>query len=220
MRQFAVLGLGQFGMAVTDNLLEHGCEVLVIDSDEDLINEVKSRVTTAIVAEATDRSTMLKFLSEGIDCVIISLGPEIEASVLATLYAKEAGVKEIIVKANSRDHAKVLELVGATQVVTPSESQAKRVVKSLVRPNIVDYLPLAEGFSISEIKAPKGFVGRTLRQLDLRNKQRLDVIAIRSGEAGEESEELEVIPSPDRLIREGDALLIIGSDTDIAKIKE
>jgi trk system potassium uptake protein TrkA len=221
VRQFAVLGLGQFGSAVTENLLKHGCEVLVIDSDADLIDEIKGRVTTAIVGEATDRSTMLKFLSEGIDCVIISLGPQIEASVLATFYAKEAGVKEIIAKANSRDHAKILELVGASQVVTPSEAQAKRMVTSLVRPNVLDYLPLAEGFSVSELKAPRGFVGKTLRQLDLRKKMRLDVIAIRRGADGaDESGELEVIPSPDREIQDGDGLLIIGRDKDIVKIKE
>ena len=221
MRQFAVLGLGQFGAAVTEDLLREGCEVLVIDSDEDLINDIKSQVTTAVVAEATDRTTMLKFLSEGIDCVIISLGPQIEASILATLYAKEAGIDEIIVKANSRDHAKVLELVGATQVVTPSEAQARRVVTSLVRPNVVDYLPLADGFSVSEIKAPKSFVRRSLRQLDLRKTRRLDVIAIRHGaDRPDESGELEVIPSPEREIRQGDALLIIGRDSDIAKLKE
>ncbi|MFO7900211.1 MAG: TrkA family potassium uptake protein [Planctomycetota bacterium] len=221
MRQFAVLGLGQFGSAVTENLIGEGCEILVIDSDPDPINEIKNRVTTAVVAEATDRNTMLRFLSEGIDCVIISLGPQIEASILATLYAKEAGVHEIIAKANTPDHAKVLELVGATQVVTPSVAQAKRVVTSLVRRNIVDYLPLAEGFSVSEIKAPDRFVGKTLRQLDLRRKRRLDVIAVRhvaKNEGG--TEELEVIPSPDREIRDGDGLLVIGRDTDIAKIKE
>jgi trk system potassium uptake protein TrkA len=215
-----VLGLGQFGAAVTENLLKHGAEVLVIDSDPDLINDIKSRVTTAVVAEATDRSTMLRFLSTGIDCVIISLGPQIEASILATLYAKEAGVKEIISKANSADHAKVLELVGATQVVQPSAAEAQRVVTSLVRPNILDYLPLAEGFSVSELKAPKAFIGNTLRQLDLRKKRRLDVIAIRSAAGKDEEGELDVIPSPDRIIREGDTLLIIGRDSDIDKIKE
>lgn len=221
LRQFAVLGLGQFGSAVTENLVRHGCEVLVIDSDADLISEVKSRVTCAIEAEATDRTTMLRFLSDGIDCVIISLGPQIEASILATLYAKEAGVKEIIVKANSPDHGKILERVGATQVVTPSEAQAKRVVTSLVRPNVLDYLPLADGFSVSEIKAPKGFVGSTLRQLNLRKEMRLDVIAIRTGgNAPGETGELEVVPSPDRVIQQGDALLVIGRDSDIARIKE
>lgn len=221
MRQFAVLGLGQFGMAVTENLLKYGVEVLVIDSDEDRISDMKSRVTTAVVAEATDRSTMLRFLSEGIECVIISLGPEIEASILATLYAKEAGVQKIIVKANTSDHGKVLELVGATQVVMPSASEAKRVVSGLVRPNILDYLPLAEGFSVSEIMAPKAFWGKNLKELELRKRQRLDVIAIRSAaQEGEEQGELEIIPSPERIIQEGDSLLIIGRDVDILKIRE
>ena len=217
MKQFAVLGLGQFGSAVTDNLLRYGCEVLVVDSDPDLVGEIKSRVTTAVVGDATDRSTMLKFLSDGIDCVIISVGPRIEASILATLYAKEAGVKEIVVKANSLDHAKILRSVGATQVVSPSEEQAMRVVTSLVRPNVVDSLSLADGFSVWEVKAPKQFAGKTLRQLDLRKKMRLDVIAIRHG-AGERAE-IESIPSSDREIREGDTLFILGREADIAKIK-
>jgi trk system potassium uptake protein TrkA len=221
LKQFAVLGLGQFGLAVTESLLRHGCEVLVIDSDSDRVNDVKSQVHSAVVAEATDRSTMLKFLREGIDCVIISLGPQIEASVLATFFAKQAGVAEIVVKANSPDHARILELVGATQVVTPSEEMARRVVSSLVRPNVVDYLPLADGFSISELKAPSRFVGKSLRQLNLRKQRRLEVIAIRRGanEPGETGE-LEVIPSPDREIGKGDALLMIGRDADIEKIRE
>jgi trk/ktr system potassium uptake protein len=216
-----VLGLGQFGAAVTGSLLKHGREVLVIDSDPDKITEIKSRVTTAVVAEATDRNTMLKFLSEGIDCVIISLGPQIEASILATFFAKEAGVQEIIVKANSSDHAQILERVGATQVVTPSEDQAQRVVNSLVRPNVLDSLPLADGVSVWEIKAPRDFIGKTLRQLDLRRTMRLDVIAIRHGGATpDDSTELESIPSPDREIGGNDTLFIMGRDKEIAKIKE
>jgi trk system potassium uptake protein TrkA len=221
VKQFAVLGLGQFGAAVTENLLRYDCEVLVIDSDPDRINEVKSRVTTAVIGEATDRPTMLKFMGEGIDCVIISLGPQIEASVLATLYAKEAGVKEILVKANSKDHAKILESVGATQIVSPSEEQAQRVVTSLVRPNVLDSLPLADGFSVWGIKAPSQFVGKTLKQLDLRRQMRLDVIAIRhGGNAPNDTGELESIPAADREIRAGDTLFIVGREDDIAKIKE
>ncbi len=221
MKQFAVLGLGQFGAAVTENLLRYGCEVLVIDSDVDRINEIKGKVTTAVIGEATDRGTMVKFMGEEIDCVIISLGPQIEASVLATLYAKEAGVKEIIVKANSRDHAKILESVGATQVVSPSEEQAQRVVTRLVRPNVLDSLPIADGFSVWGIKAPSQFVGKTLQQLDLRKKLRLDVIAIRhGGNAGGDSGELESIPAADREIRVGDTLFIVGRENDIAEIKD
>lgn len=221
MQQFAVLGLGQFGSTVTEELLKHGAEVLVIDSNPDRVNEIKSRVTTAVVAQAFDRATMQRFLTDGIDCVIISLGPKIEASILATLYAKEAGIKQIIVKANTEDHAKILELVGATRVVMPSQEQAKRVVTGLLRPNVIDYLPLAEGFSVSEVKAPRDFVGKTLRQLDLRNTRRVAVIAIRHGaELPGESGELEVIPSADREIAGGDALIVIGRDSDIAKIKE
>ncbi len=221
MKQFAVLGLGQFGSAVTENLLRYDCEVLVIDSDPDRINEVKAKVTTAVIGEATDRATMVKFMGEGIDCVIISLGPQIEASVLATLYAKEAGVKEILVKANSRDHAKILESVGATQIVSPSEEQAKRVATRLVRPNVLDSLPLADGFSVWGIKAPSQFVGKTLQQLDLRKEMRLDVIAIRhGGNAAGDSGELESIPAADREIRVGDTLFIVGREDDIAKIKE
>ncbi len=221
MKRFAVLGLGQFGTAVAENLVRYGAEVVVIDSSDERISEIKSQVTNALVAEVTDRNTIISLLSEGIDCVIISLGPRIEASVLATFYAKEAGVKEIIVKANSPDHAKLLERVGATQVVTPSETQAKRVVTRLVRPNVLDSLPLADGFSVWEVKAPRRFIGKTLRQLDLRKNMRLDVIAIRhGGNASENSGELEGIPSPDRELRQGDTLFILGREKDIAKIKE
>ncbi len=220
MESFAVLGLGQFGMTAALTLVEEGKEVMVVDQDRDKINSVKDRVVSAVVADAADRSVAEKFLSEEIDCIIVSLGQSYEASILATLYARELGVKHIITKANSPDHGKILSMVGASQVVHPSQEQARRLVSSLVRPNIVEYLPLVEGYSVVEVKTPESFVGKSLRDLDLRKSYRVEVIGIKGGEAGnEEGGLLNIIPSPDKEIPAGSSLLVMGLDKDVEKMQ-
>ena len=218
METFAVLGLGQFGMTVALALVAEGKEVMVVDADRDKVNDIKDRVASAVVADASDRSVAEKFLSEEIDCVIISLGQTSEAAILATLYAKELGVRHIIGKANSPDHGKILAMVGATQVVHPSEAQARRLVSSLVRPNIVEYLPLVEGYSVVEVKAPEAFAGRSLKDLNLRSEYRIEVIGIKS--SGGRQDQLNIIPSADQEIPTGSSLLVIGLDEDIERLQK
>jgi len=213
MDTFAVLGLGQFGMTAALALVNEGKEVMVVDTERDKVNEIKDRVASAVVADCSDRSVAEKFLSEEIDCAIISLGQRSEAGILSTLYAKELGVKHIVVKANSIDHGKILAMVGATQVVHPSEAQARRLVSSLVRPNIVEYLPLVEGYSVVEIKTPEGFVGKSLKDLNLRHDYMVDVIGVKSGGG------LNIIPSADEELPAGSSLLVIGLDGDIERLQ-
>ena len=220
MDTFAVLGLGQFGMTAAMALVAEGKEVMAVDTDRDRINDVKDRVASAVVADASDRSVAEKFLSEDIDCVIISLGQRSDAAILATLYAKELGVRHVIAKANSPDHGKILAMVGATQVVHPSEAQARRLVSSLVRPNIVEYLPLVEGYSVVEIKAPDRFVGKSLKELNLRQEYRIEVIGIKSPGGGRQNGKLNIIPSADEELPAGSSMLVIGLDADIERLQE
>ena len=220
METFAVLGLGQFGMTAALALVEAGKEVMVVDSDREKINAIKDRVVSAVVADASERSVAEKFLSEEIDCVVISLGQKSEPAILATLYAKELGVKHVIARANSPDHAKILSMVGASQVVHPSEAQARRLVNSLVRPNIVEYLPVVEGYSLVDVKTPEPFVGKSLRDLNIRKDYRVDVIGIKNPGTGKENGQVDIIPSAETELPAGSSLLIFGRNEDIAKLQE
>jgi len=219
MKNFAVLGLGQFGFSMALCLMEHNCEVLAIDRDPDKVEEIKDDVTMAVIGNVADRATFDRFITTDIDCVVIGLGKSIQDSVLATLYSVETGVKNIIAKAATRDHGKILTYIGATRVVYPSMEIAKRLATSLVNPNLLDYLPIHEGYSLMEIALPEKFENKTLRELDVRNKYGIMVIAIKENApegGGEES--LRMFPSPDRRLQKSARLIVVGRDEDIRKL--
>lgn len=220
MQQVAVLGLGQFGNAVARALAPHA-EVLAIDADQAKVDAVKDEVTSAVVLNVTDRTTLEHFVKKSIDCIIVSLGDSLESAVLAVLYAREIGIERIVVKSNSPDHGRILELVGATQVIFPEVAQAERLARQLVRPNLLDYLPLTEGFSIGEVKAPESFEGKTLVETNLRKNYGLSVIAIRRRpEPGQKEGKIEVELTAETRIAPGDTLIVIGRDKYIAKLQE
>jgi len=220
MDQFAVLGLGQFGFTVAEELAANGKEVLAIDANPERVDAIKDIVTSAVVADASDRTALAKFINEAIDCAVISLGQRIEASILATLHVKELGVKKILAKADSKDHGTVLSSVGATKVVYPSEERARNLARHLVHPNILDYIPLASGYSVSDVAAPESFWGKTLAELNLRRRLRVEVIAIKYTQPGEDQpSRLVVVPSTSDQIEEGCSLIVVGRDSEIEKLR-
>ena len=145
----------------------------------------------------------------------------LEGSVLATLYAREIGIPRIIVKCNSLDHGKVLSQVGATQVVYPEVDQAVRLARTLVRPNILDYIPLTEGYSISEVKTPGGFAGKTLQELNLTKRYGVTVIALRHLVTEGQKTEMKINASlsAETTIEPQDVMIVIGRDLQIAKLQ-
>ncbi len=146
---------------------------------------------------------------------MVSLGDRIDASIMVTLHLKELGAERIVVKAVSEDHRKVLEMVGATEVVFPEMDKAIKTAKTLSFPNALDYLPLAPGFSIVEIAPPKAFIGKTLAELDLRNKYHVQVIAVRELIP----DRINLVPKADCVIKDSDIMVILGRDEDLNKIK-
>lgn len=202
-KQFAVIGLGRFGSSVARNLSKMGYEVLAIDVKEDSVQELAGVVTQAVQADATDEAAMRALGIRNFDASVIAIG-DLQASILATVIAKELGVSNIIAKATSDLHGKVLDKIGATRVVYPERDMGTRVAHNLVYGNVVEYLELAPGYSIVEARIEDAFVGKTLRQLDLRAKYGITVVAIkRDGE-------IVVAPGPDDLLVEGDTLVSIG----------
>ena len=225
MRQYAVIGLGTFGFKLATTLTEMGGQVLAIDNNRDRVQEIKDLVTDAVVLDATDKAAMNSLDLTALDMVVVSVG-DLEDSVLISLYLREAGVSEIVVKALNADHVKILKLIGVSRVVLPEEEMAVRLAGSLLTPNIIEHIPLSPGHSIVEVKAPESFWGNTIGDLDIRKKYKVEVIALKkyvvskldNKETVDESR-TRVVPSADEPINSGDALVVIGKNEDIEKIR-
>ncbi len=225
MRQYAVIGLGTFGFKLATTLAEMGGQVLAIDNDRDRVQEIKDLVTDAVVLDATDKTAMNSLDLTSLDVVIVSVG-HLEDSVLISLYLREAGVSEILVKALNTDHVKIVQLLGVSRVVLPEEEMAMRLAGSLLTPNIIEHIPLSPGHSIVEVKAPESFWGSTIGALDIRKKYRVEVIALKKyvvskleGKETVDESKTRVVPSADELINSGDALVVIGKNEDIEKMR-
>ena len=179
-KQYVVIGLGRFGSSIATTLYSLGNDVLVIDKNEDLVEDIADKVTHAVQADATDENTLKSLGIKNFDVAIISIGGDIQSSVMATLIVKELGVKYIIAKGNGELHAKVLYKIGADRVVLPEKDMGVRVAHNMVSSNILDYIELSSDYSIIEIKALKEWEGKNLKDLNLRKKYGINVIAIKN----------------------------------------
>lgn len=214
MRQILVVGAGSFGSTLAMKLAERKCEVTVIDNDREKIQDIKDKVTQAIFADASDKHVLQQLGVKDVDVACVSLGERVDVSILVTLFLKELGVKRIIVKASSDDHKRALMLVGATQVVQPEKDEAERLSNSLVSPDVLEYLKVSDEFNIAEIAAQDEFFGKSLRDLKLRSKFGLQVLAIKNPLDGS----VHMVPSPDYKIRPDDVLIVMGESQAIQKL--
>jgi len=212
MRRYAVVGLGKFGSTVVRSLYERGHEVIAIDRDPARVQDVRDTSTQAIEADCTDEPTLRALGIADADAVVVSLGERMDASILVTLYLKQLEVREIVVKALSEDHAKVLKLVGATDVVHPERDTARRVARTIGVRSIVEYLPLAAGTSLVELRVPAAFAGRTLAELDVRRRFQVLVVAVKRDES------LTMATGGDERLAEGDILVLVGRDADLDRL--
>jgi trk system potassium uptake protein len=215
MKRVIVIGLGIFGFNIAKVLYENGLEVITIDKNKEMIQRIRDYCTKAILADGTDKQVMEMIGIQEDDVVIVSFGEDLAASSLITLHLKELKVKHIIVKAPNEDHKRVLEKVGATEVIIPERDIADKVARSLISPNVLDFIPLTEDFTISEVVPPTNFYGKTIGDLHLRSRYHIEVIAIREVLPGR----LTMVPRADFVIKDSDILVIIGREKDIQKIK-
>jgi trk system potassium uptake protein TrkA len=209
------VGLGIFGFNIAKDLFENGFEVIAIDKNKEVINRIRDFSTKAVLADATDRELLEMIGIQPHDIVIVSFGEDLAASTLLTLHLKEMNVKSIIVKAPNEDHKRILEKVGATEVIIPEKAMASKVAKGLISPNVLDFLPVSEDFTISEVAPPAGFLGKTLADLRLRGKYHVEVIAVRDVL----SDKIQLVPRADFVIKDSDILIVIGKEADIQKIQ-
>jgi trk system potassium uptake protein TrkA len=201
--KFAVIGLGSFGSNIAKTLYEKGNEVLAVDDNKEKIEEVKNFVSHAVHMDAADKENLQALGIKDMDVVVVSLGPEMEASILTVLYLNEIETKRIVAKALTEDHAKILESVGATEVIYPEKDMAIKTALKLSAPNVLEYLPLISGFGIQEIK-----------EIDLRNKYGIQVIAIKELIP----EKTTFVPKADFVLKDSDILVIMGEDKQLEKI--
>ncbi len=212
-KQFAVIGLGRFGSSVARALVNTGHEVLGIDKDEETVQDFVESITHAVQADAIDEKVLKALGIQDFDTVIVSIGEDMQASILVTLILKELGVTNIVAKALNEAHGKVLERVGADNVVYPERDMGIRVARNLAGHIILDYLELDPNSSIVEIKTPEWMVGKTLGQLELRKKFGISVIGIsRNGV-------LNINPGPQDELKDEDLLALLGRNEDLDKLE-
>ncbi|WP_130807420.1 potassium channel family protein [Senegalia massiliensis] len=214
MKQFVVIGCGSFGTSVAVTLYNLGYDVLAIDKNEEKVQEISDKVTYAVQADAIDENSLKSLGVRNFDVAVVTIGSDLQASIMATLMAKELGIKFVIAKAQNALHAKVLEKTGADKVVFPERDMGSRVARSLVSSNILDHIEFAPDYSIVEVTALKDWEEKTLNQLKLPSKYGINVIAIRHGE------EINITPYADDKIDKGDVLIVIGHNKDLKTLEK
>jgi len=222
-RKFAVIGLGTFGFQLACELEKLGGEVLAIDRNPEAIQDIRDRVSRAVVCDALDRDSLREVGVADVDVVVIGFRSRLDSSILVTMYVQELGVKEIVVQAVSDDHRQALEKLGAARVIFPEKDMASRVASQLLAPNLVDFLWTEPGYAIVEVKAPSSFSGKSLLELNVRQRHGVTVIAVRSSgmarPAGQRASEAPApfVPTPDYVFRPEDELIVFGKNEDLNK---
>ncbi|QKG84007.1 TrkA family potassium uptake protein [Kroppenstedtia pulmonis] len=213
-KQFAVIGLGRFGGSVAKTLHDMGYEVLAMDRDPQRVQDYAQIVTHAVEADSTDEKALRALGIRNFDVVVVSIGEDIQSSIMTTLILLEIGVEKVVVKAKNDLHGKVLYKIGAYKVVYPERDMGVRLVHNLISPNILDYIELADDYSIIEVSAGDFFAGKSLEQLDIRAKYGCNVMAIKSKDG------INIAPLAHDVIHAKDILVVIGHNNDLKKLEE
>lgn len=213
-KQFAVIGLGRFGGSVCKTLIELGHEVLAIDHSEDKVSLFANIATQAVQCDSTDETALRELGVRNFDHVIVAIGENIQASILTTLILKDLDVPYITVKAQNDYHEKVLTKIGATRVIHPERDMGVRIAHNLISKNVLEFIELSPDYSLVEVLASEKMINKSLIELNIRARFGLNIMAIKS------SDKLNISPRAEDIINEGDLLVIIGSNRDIARFEE
>ncbi len=214
MKKIAVIGLGTFGKNLALDLAESGAEVLAVDLSEERINEIKHPNITAVKFDSTDINEIERFGLKDMDAVVITIGENFEAMLLTCMLLKELGVKRIIARANEPIHKKILKSIGIKEedIISPEEDVAKRLSKILLSDGFIEFFEIEKDYEIAWIKTPPNFIGKTIRELDLRKNYNVLLITLIK------NKKVVGVLDPDLKIEKDDELLIFGKDKDIKKI--
>lgn len=214
MKSFVVIGLGLLGSSVARQLCALGAEVLAVDTNSDLVQQVSTDVTNAVVADARDQEVLRALGVHECDGAVIAIGDDLAGSVLATMNVKELGVPYIVCKAHDETHRRVLEKLGADKVLIPEKEAADKLARSLTSHNVLDFIELSKDYGIVELPTPKSWVGKNLRELDVRAKHGLNIIAI------ERNGKISVSPRAEFEIAKNDILVVLGDYDSLTLMQE
>lgn len=211
-KSFVVIGCGRFGSSVAKNLYNFGYDVLVIDKNLDVINDIADSVTQAIKLDVLDENALKSIGLNNYDVAIVSFASQMEASVIATILIKELGVPKIICKAKDELQGKVLTKIGADKIVYPERDMGEKLAYSLTSGNILDFIDLDPDYSIIEISILDNWIGKTITTLNLRNKYRINIIAIKRNNS------INISPAGEDILLKDDILIILGKNSDLNRL--
>ncbi|MDL2295466.1 TrkA family potassium uptake protein [Lachnospiraceae bacterium OttesenSCG-928-E19] len=213
-KQYAVFGLGKFGESVALKLENLHCDVIVVDNSAEKIHEIADKVSYAMHADIEDPAVMRDIGARNLDGAVVGVSDNLEASIMATILAKEAGIPYILAKANNQLHADILKKVGADGIVFPEKEMGKRVAKNLVSTNFSDWIELSPHFSIIQVATPEKWVGKTLREINIRELYQVNLVGVVG------NGEVQIAIDPDMQLEEGTTMILIGANDDLQKFTE
>ena len=214
MKSYMLIGLGRFGAEVARRLCQLGCEVVAVDTSQELVDAISSEVTHAVVADARDKNVLKALGAAEFDCAIVAVGGSLADSVLATMNLKELGVPKVVCKAHDETHKQVLLKLGADQIVIPEQEQAYRLARSLSSRNVLDYIELAEDYGIIDLPVPTGWVGKNLRDLNVRAKLGVNILAVKK------EQKIRLSPAADYAFEQGDVVVILGDTAALKAVQK
>lgn len=208
-KQYVVFGAGKFGRSIAVTLQELGCEIILVDRDPELIQDVADEVSYAICANVEDTEVFSELGMRNLDGAIVAITESLEASIVTTMVCHEMGIPRILAKAKNEMHEKILRSVGAHKIIYPEVEMGRRVAKYLVADNFTDWIELSPKFSLVEMDLPSGWSGKTLVELKVREKYRLNVIGIKDGDT------VNVTMNPNEPLKSGVILIVVGENRDL-----
>ncbi len=214
MKSYLVIGLGRFGAEMALQLSNLGCEVLAIDVRAELVQQVAPYVTQAVVADGQDKDVLKALGVRDFDCAVVAIGDNLAASVLVTMNLKELGIPYLVCKAHDEVHRRVLTKLGADRVVIPEKEHAARLARSLSSPNVLDYIELSEDYGIVETPVPQSWHGKSLKELNVRAKLGVNILAVRRNGG------IQVSPAADFAMADGDIMVVLGDTGTLKKVQK
>jgi len=224
--KFTVIGMGKYGKAIANILSNRGAEVIAIDNREELIEDIQDDVALAVTMDATERKALEAQNIQESDAVVVAIGTNFEALILCCFQLQELGVKRIIARANEERQKAILQKMGIKEILEPEKEIGNFISEQLINPNIVSFLQLPDDYEVAEIKPPIGIANRTVEEIALRTKYRLNLITIKRCFEEDKGDKIEVIqhilgvPSSDTIINETDTLIVFGTSRDIKRFIE
>lgn len=212
MKSFLIIGLGRFGSALAVELAQQGNEVVVCDRDRDQVNRLADMVTQAMVMDSMDEGMLKSIGVHNFDCVVVAFSNHLENNILLTMMLKTMAVKNLVVKARDTLHSSVLQKLGVDRIVQPEQEVGKRMAQILSNNNLMDFIEIVDGFSVAEIKVPKMWSGKSIRDANIRARYGLNVLAVKKEGCVFPS------PTPDYVMQLSDILVVMGSDGEIDKV--